>query len=140
MRTVLLLAALASAIPALAQTAPPEPTRIDFSSVAAALKELEARDGNGTVVAHADGWTLINEPLASAQWSFTPSSHYAYPALVRRIIKRSPTGAVSVETASLCEAPQAECSKLLSEFAALNDRITQAVTARGRQGSTQPPP
>jgi hypothetical protein len=140
MRTVLLLAALVSAIPALAQTPPPEPTRIDFSSVAAALKELEARDGNGTVVAHADGWTLINEPLASAQWSFTPSSHYAYPALVRRIIRRSPTGAVSVETASLCEAPQAECSKLLSEFAALNDRITQAVTARVRQGSTQPPP
>lgn len=138
MRTLLLLAALASTPPVLAQTPSLEPARIDYPSVAVALKELEARDGNGTVVVHTDGWTIVNEPLASAQWSFTPNSHYAHPALVRRIIKRAPTGTVSVETASLCEAPQAECDRLLSEFAALNDRVTQAVKARGRQGSTQP--
>ena len=110
-----------------------------FSSVAAALKDLEARDGNGTIVTHADGWTIINEPLASAQWSFTPDGHYAHPAVVRRTIKRSQDGSVAVETASLCEAPEAECAKLLAEFASMNERIVQSAKARGRQAPPQAP-
>jgi len=132
--------AACAAFPSLAQTATPPAGQIGFASVAAALKDLEARDGNGTVVTHADGWTVVNEPLASAQWSFTPKGYYAYPAVVRRTIKRSPEGSVAVETASLCEAAEAECTKLLAEFAAMNDRITQAVKSRGRQAPLQPPP
>lgn len=139
MRSIPFLAALVFAIPAVAETVSPPVGQLGFASVAAALKELEARDGNGTVVTHADGWTVVNEPVASAQWSFTPSGYYAYPAVVRRTVKRAPDGSVSVETASLCEAPQAECSKLLAEFAAMNDRITQAVKARGRRAPSQPP-
>lgn len=134
---------LSITLPASAQPAPPqppEPTRLPYASVAAALKALEARDGNGTIVTHADGWTIVNEPLASAQWSFTPPGHYAYPAVVRRVVTHGAGGAVGVDTVSLCEAPQAECSKLLGEFAAMNDRITQAVKARGRQGSNPTPP
>jgi hypothetical protein len=134
MNSTLLLAAWAFAAPALAQTAaPPAPQRIDFPSVAAALKDLEARDGKDTVVTHPDGWTVANEPAASAQWSFTPKGYYAYPAVVRRTIKRSPEGTVSVETGTLCEAPQAECDKLLSEFTAMNERIIQSLNARGRR-------
>jgi hypothetical protein len=113
---------------------------IEFPSVAAALKALEARDGNGTIVTHADGWIIVNEPLASAQWSFTPADHPAYPAVVRRVIKRAPDGLVSVEIGSRCEAPEAACTQLLAEFAALSDRVTQAVKARGRQGSSQTTP
>ena len=135
-----LLVALALAASAVAEAAAPPAGPIGFASVAAALQALESRDGNGTVVTHADGWTIVNEPLASAQWSFTPSDHHAYPAVVRRTIKRSADGAVSVETDSLCEAAAAECSKLLAEFATMNERITQAVKARGRQAPTQPPP
>jgi hypothetical protein len=45
---------------------------------------------------------------------------------------------VTVQTASLCEAPQPECTKLLADFASLNERITQAARARGRQSSTPP--
>jgi hypothetical protein len=122
-----------------AQAPAPPGTKIDFASVAEALKALEARDGDGTVVTHADGWTTINEPLASAQWSFTPSGYYAYPAVVRRVIKHLPGGGVSVETTSLCEAPQAECNKLLAEFAAMNERITQAARSRSRPAPSQPP-
>ena len=118
--------------------APAKP--IEFPSVAAALKALEARDGNGTIVTHADGWTIVNEPRASAQWSFTPADHPAYPAVVRRVIKRAPDGLVSVEIGSRCEAPEAACTQLLAEFAALSDRVTQAVKARGRQGSSQTTP
>jgi hypothetical protein len=133
------LAAPASAQPQPAASAPTaDAARLPFDSVAAALNDLQARDGNGTIVTHADGWTIVNESLASAQWSFTPDGHYAHPSVVRRVIRRGPNGAVSVETASLCEAPKAECSKLLADFAALNERITQAVKSRGRQGSTPP--
>jgi hypothetical protein len=139
MRLLLCLSTVLSlALPALAQPAVQEPSPIEYPTVAAALKNLEARDSNGTIVTHSDGWTIVNEPLASAQWSFTPSGHYAFPAVVRRVIKRSSNGSVSVETSSLCEAQQSECSKLLAEFAALSERITQATKARGRQGSTQP--
>ncbi|MFO1340682.1 MAG: hypothetical protein U1F53_21085 [Burkholderiaceae bacterium] len=117
---------------------PPAAGSIGYASVAAARQALESRGGVDTVVTHADGWTVVNEPMASAQWSFTPSGHAAYPAVVRRTIKRSPGGAVSVETASLCEAPEAECGKLLAEFATMNERIVQAVKARGRTPSQTP--
>ncbi len=96
---------IAFALGAQAQTPTADSARLDYPSVAAALHDLEARDGNGTVVTHSDGWTIINEPLASAQWSFVPAGHYAYPAVVRRVIKRGPSGTASVQTSNLCEAP-----------------------------------
>jgi hypothetical protein len=134
MRIVLLTLTLSTAIgAALAEEPKPAPDGIGFPTVAAALAALSARDGDGVIVTRGDGWVQVTEPLASARWSFTPPDHPAYPAVVRRVIKRSSGGEVTVETTSLCEAPQAECSKLLAEFAAMNDRITQAVKARGRQ-------
>ena len=119
---------------------PAEAGRIEYPSVAAALKALEARDGDGTVVTHPEGWTIVNEPLATAQWSFVPASHAAYPAVVRRVIRRGANGTVSVDTTSLCEAGAAACEQLLAEFAALNDRITQAARARGRPTPPLPLP
>ncbi len=125
--------ALAAAVHA--QPAAAQPPAIGYPTVAAALKALEAQDGNGTVVTHADGWTIVNEPLARAQWSFVPKDHAAFPAVVRRVIERDAKGEVSVQTASLCEAKAPACEAMLAEFAALNERVTQAVKARGRQGS-----
>jgi hypothetical protein len=141
LRSMALLAGLvALASPVMAQGTASKVGDIGFPSVASALKALSARDGDGTIVTHADGWTYVNESLASAQWSFTPSGHYAYPAVVRRTIQHAPDGSVAVETASLCEAPQAECSRLLAEFAAMNERIAQSVKARGRQAVPSPAP
>jgi len=138
MRFLHVLLFLACCNPARAQDAPPTPPPIEYTTVAAALKALEARDGNGTIVVHSEGWTIVHEPMAAMQWSFTPPGHGAHPAVVRRIIRRAPGGAVSVDTKLLCEAAAAECDKLQAEFLAMNDRITQAVKARGRQGSTPP--
>lgn len=132
---LLLWAGLAAAQGA-ASSAPPLPYR----DVAAALAGLQARDGNGTVVTHADGWTVVNEPLASAQWSFTPPGHAAHPAVVRRTILRQPGGAVQVVVDSLCEGPEPACQQLRAEFEALNDRIVQATRARSRQPSLPAPP
>jgi hypothetical protein len=107
---------------------------LPYQTVAEALAGLKARDGDGTIVTHSDdGWVIINEPLASAQWSFTPPGHAAYPAVVRRIVKRGPNRAPSVDTASLCEAPAPACAELMQTFAALNERITQAKRASERQ-------
>lgn len=120
--------------PHAAQAQAPAPT-LPYPSVASALAALSARDGAGTIVTHSDDWILVNEPAAAAQWSFTPTGHPAHPAVVRRVVKRGAGGDVSVETASLCEASAQACAKLLADFEAMNPRITQAIRARGRQGS-----
>jgi hypothetical protein len=140
MRTLILTAALlaahaaATAQPAApaAPAAAPAIAPIADRNVAAAQARLEALDGNGTVVTHADGWTTVNEPAASAQWSFTPAGHYAHPAVVRRIIVRDRGGKISVDTQTLCEAKAESCTKLVAEFEAMNDRIVQALRGRGR--------
>ncbi|CAN5346240.1 hypothetical protein BH11PSE9_BH11PSE9_21270 [soil metagenome] len=121
--------ASAMAQPAPAASAPPA-SPIAYKSVSQALSALEAEDGKSAVVTHPDGWVVVNEPAAAAQWSFTPAGYYAYPAVVRRIIRRGPNKAVSVETASLCEAPAESCDRLLKEFATMNERITQATKGR----------
>jgi hypothetical protein len=142
-RFALVLAANAALIGANAQTAaaPPaaatSPTGIEFHSVAEALKSLEARDGIDTVATHAEGWVTINEPAAAAQWTFTPPGHDAYPAVVRRIIRRGSNGKYTVGTTSLCEAAQNKCSQLIADFESMNSRITEAVGARSRKSGTQ---
>lgn len=125
-----LLAVLALSDQALAQqSAAPG---INYPSVAAALKDLESRDGKDTVVTHGDGWTTVNEPAAAAQWSFPPVGHAAYPAVLRRTMVRGADGQVQVRTDHLCESPAAACQALLAEFAQLNERIEQAKRGRGR--------
>jgi hypothetical protein len=114
------------------------PKPIEFRHVAEALAALKARDGDGTIVTQSEGWTIINEPLASAQWSFVPSGHEAHPAVVRRIMRRAAGGAASVEMTSLCEAAREPCARLLTEFECANDRLTQGARARARQGPTAP--
>jgi hypothetical protein len=132
-------AGLAQTSSSTAPATPPAAAKIGYATVAEALKQLEAKDGNGAIVTHPDGWTIVNEPAASAQWSFTPAGYFAHPAVVRRVIKRDAQGGVSVEIASLCEAKEADCKRLVTEFEALNDRIIQATKARGRSASTPPP-
>lgn len=108
------------------------PPGISYGSVAAALKDLQSRDGQDTVVSRGDGWITINEPMASAQWSFPPGSHPAHPAVLRRTMQRGTDGQVHVRTDHLCEGPAAACQALLAEFALLNERIEQARRGRGR--------
>lgn len=124
------LSGLTWATAALAQQ--PAAAGIAYPSVAAALADLRQRDGQDTVVTMGDGWTTVNEPLASAQWSFPPATHPAYPAVIRRAMQRSADGQVQVRTDHLCESPAAACQALLAEFAQLNERIEQAKRGRGR--------
>jgi hypothetical protein len=132
-------AASAAAQPApVAEALPAAAPAIEYGSVAKALEALEAADGKTAIVTHSEGWVIVNEPAAAAQWSFTPPGHAAYPAVVRRVIRRGPNRSVSVDTASLCEAGAAACAQLLKDFAVMNDRITQATRARMGQSSATP--
>ena len=130
-----------AAAPAASATPPSFPALppIPYTRVAEALDKLKAMDGNGTVVTESEGWVTINEPLATAQWSFAPPGHEAYPAVVRRIIQRGPEQAVNVDTALLCEAKAEACGRLRQQFEQMNERIVQGVKARGRGGSSRPP-
>jgi len=111
-----------------------------YQTVAEALSGLKARDGNGTIVTDGgDGWVIVNEPMASTQWTFTPAGHAAYPAVVRRVIRRGANRAVSVDVATLCEAPAAACAELVKTFEGMNERITQAAGARNRQPPSPAP-
>jgi hypothetical protein len=116
---------------ALAAPAPASAPPIAYPSVAAALQALQAQDGVSTIVTHSEGWVVVNEPGAAAQWSFVPKDHAAYPAVVRRMIRRLPDGDVAVDTSSLCEAGTAACARLLQEFNAMNERIREAKRTRG---------
>lgn len=129
-------AVLSACLVAAAASAAPQD--IGHATVADALAALNRTDGSATIVTESDGWVVVAEPSASAQWSFTPAGHPAHPAVVRRVIRRD-GGAVRVETSSLCEGPAPACAQLLSDFETLNDRITQAVRSRGRPMPPTPP-
>ena len=129
---------LAAAANAQTAATPAGDAAIPFATVAEALAALKARDGDSVTVMTADGWVTVDEPSAAARWSFTPSGYYAYPALIKRVIKRSPGGAAEVETSSLCESDKASCDKLLAEFHVLDERIRQAIQARGRRTPAAP--
>lgn len=121
-------AGFSAAQPAVPAAAPPSPC----ASEAEALGSLESQDGNDCTVAHADGRTIVGEPLAAAQWSFTPSGHPADPAVVRR----GADGAVAAEIGTQCAAPKPACARRVEESEAFDERIRQSVGARLRT----PPP
>jgi hypothetical protein len=125
----------AGAQPAAAQPLPDSAAAaqaLGCGRVADCLQALQARDGRDTIVTHSEGWVVVNEPPANAQWSFVPPGHAAAPALVRRTIRRDAAG-VHVDTLSLCEGPAAACAQLRADFAALNERIIEAHRNSGRQ-------
>ena len=103
------------------------PTRnasIGYPSVAAALGALRARKDVGVAVR--DGWTVITEEGGLTLWSFTPDTHPAHPAVVRRQIGQK-DGAWYVDMNALCEATKAACDKLVEDFRTLNERMRQSL-------------
>ena len=104
---------------------------IGYSTVAEALAELRAKPGVEIQTTKPDAWIIINEP-GSIQWSFTPSTHAAHPAVVRRTVKVNGEGGVYIEMSALCQAEKAPCDKLVEEFKELNDRIRQSVRAKSK--------
>jgi hypothetical protein len=110
----------------------PAGSGINYPNVAEALQSLTTR--SDVEISRQNGWTIINDRASLIQWTFTPPDEPAYPAVVKRsVIERN--GAVSVETAILCQAEKAACDALVVEFQQLNDEMRASLM--GRQQTSQ---
>jgi hypothetical protein len=108
---------------------------LGYPTVAAALEGLRAMANVTVTVTKPDGWVIAVEQESRAIWSFAPSAHYAYPAVVRRNVQQRPGGEVYVQTVALCEADKLSCDKLIREFQKLNEKMGESVRARNQQNS-----
>jgi hypothetical protein len=115
--------ALLLALLALGAHAADDPT-IDYPSVAAALDALRA-DPAAQFESDA-GWIVVatSERGNPVLWSFTPPGHPAHPAVVKRTaVEQKGTG--YMELATLCQAPEADCFRLLDDFRQVNQELAQ---------------
>lgn len=122
-----------------AQLAEPESTAssaastasvIGYKTVAEALESLKALAGARVTITQPDSWVIISEPGGMVVWSFTPPSHAAHPAVVRRAVVVGSDKMARLQMSGLCEAQKAPCDKLMAEFRELNDRAARSVQDR----------
>lgn len=100
---------------------------IGYSSVAAALEDLKTR--RDVSISVQGGWTIVSEPAIKSLWSFTPDSHPAHPAVVRRtVIQRGDE--ILINMKGLCQASKDACDKLMAEFEALNAQMRENMKRR----------
>lgn len=127
------LTACASPSPPGIGATPPAPgseqaTTFGYPSVEAALTAL--RKDPKVRIFKEHGWTIADDRANYTLWSFTPPSHPAYPAAVKRVVVQDDTGNIRVMMTELCQAQKAACDKLWKAFSALNDQVAQHVPAR----------
>ncbi len=99
---------------------------IGYASVSEAFEALKADPGSK--VEESDGWIVVStkENGNYVLWSFTPSSHPAHPAAVKReIVERD--GAIHISMNALCEASKTACDALIEEFKHLNEEIGRRI-------------
>jgi hypothetical protein len=125
-----LLAALALSGAAHAQLKEDAPRPLGYDKVADALAALQKNPD--AKVTHPDGWTVVTvQKPELAVWSFVPKGHAAYPAVVRRLIRKTDKGTF-VEMKVLCEAKQDACRTLAAQFQQMTAQMQQALQARGK--------
>ncbi len=118
-----LAAALAMSGAAHAQSQQETPRPLGYKKVADALAALEKNPD--AKVSHPSGWTVyaIQKPEV-AVWSFVPQGHEAYPAVVRRLVRKTDAGTF-VEMKVLCEAKQDACRRLALHFQRMTEQMQQ---------------
>lgn len=121
-----------------AQTKPPEASQgLGYATVSAAREALTTRQD--VRINNEGGWTLVME-TPSILWSFTPSDHPAYPAVLRRELKRDKDGVTYVDMNGLCEAEQTACNALMLEYQAANQKIVENLKQNPQQAAPAGPP
>lgn len=133
-RFVRCLTGFAVAVCAHADPIPPGPIAessesFGYPSVQAAMNALQ-KEPTVEIIPQ-QGWIIVKQRDDAkgvlAIWSFTPPTHSAHPAVVRRNFVQ--TGdAVSIEMRVLCEAPKEACDQLVRDFQALNDQLKARVS------------
>jgi hypothetical protein len=95
----------------------------EYPSVAAALETIRTK--SGVKVTIQSGWTVVQDEASATVWSFTPPSHPAYPAALRRSIIEH-DGAFVVKSDAMCEAEKPACDQLMAEVHELDNRMIEA--------------
>ena len=107
-------------------------TRFGYRTVQAALSELRTK--SGVQISDEQGWTIVDDKLEYTLWSFTPSTHPAYPAGIKQVITQDVKGDIRVIMTALCQASRGACDKLVEEFRGRTERMAEQVRARLRGG------
>jgi hypothetical protein len=99
-----------------------ESSSIGYKTVDLALQALKNKAG--TKLSVQGGWTIIEDQEDSnlVLWSFTPESHSAHPAAIKRKVLEK-NQAIYIQMSALCQAKKADCDKLIEEFEQLNKNI-----------------
>jgi hypothetical protein len=106
-----------------------QPGSIAYRTVADAYAALR-KDPNAKFSMQA-GWVIVDvrEGPHNGLWSFTPNTHPAYPAVIRR----TPTevgGATYLTMQVRCEATKRACDQLADDFKKLNEQMTHDIQSR----------
>jgi hypothetical protein len=89
-----------------------------------ALYERLAKDARLREMRRSEHYVALENGQDGTLWSFTLPAHPAHPAAVcRRVMERR--GIIDIPTAVECRGPEGECTKLKSDFEALNARMIQ---------------
>lgn len=107
-----------------AATAEEQDPSIGYPSVDAARQALTSKPGVRT--ADRQGWYIVQDPADLSVWSFTPQSHEAHPAAVKRTIVQK-DGTVFVRMNVLCGASKEACDRLVAQFNELNAGMREKV-------------
>ncbi|TKB45369.1 molecular chaperone DnaJ [Thalassotalea mangrovi] len=99
-----------------------EESAIGYGTVDAALTALKEKPD--TKLSVQGGWTIIEDKEDGnfVLWSFTPESHEAHPAAVKRTILEKDKH-IYVRMSALCQAEKEPCDKLMEQFEQLNKQI-----------------
>ena len=99
-----------------------ESSSIGYKTVDLALDAL--RNKSGTKFSSQGGWTIVEDTEGSNMvlWSFTPSTHPAHPAAIKRKVLEKDKK-IYIQMSALCQAKKADCDKLIKEFEQLNNNI-----------------
>jgi hypothetical protein len=96
-----------------------------------ALYDRLAKDSRLREMRRSDHFVALENGQDGTLWTFTLPAHPAHPAAVcRRVMERR--GVIDIPTAIVCRGPEGECTKLKSDFDALNARMIQELHKQPR--------
>ena len=77
-------------------------------------------------------YVAVDDPATGTVWTFTVPGHAAHPSVVCRRPIQAADKSMSLEMNVLCNAPEAECQKLLRAFQELNRRMIDAMKKQAK--------
>ncbi len=101
-----------------------------YPTVNAALSALRTKAGVN--ITDEENWTIVDDKLDYTLWSFTPSTHAAYPAAIKQVLTKDANGNIRVVMTARCEAAKIPCDKLVEEFRGRSQQMAERARARLR--------